>query len=171
MSRYKALQNKIVSLEKAKQLVGIWQLQNQKVVFTNGCFDILHQGHITYLAKTADVGNRLILALNTDASVKRQGKGEDRPINSQDARAKVLAALGFVDAVIFFDKDTPLDLITALQPDILTKGADYDANETDETSKKYIVGSKEVKSWNGEVVTIDLEDGFSTTNILSKIRG
>lgn len=171
MSRYKALQNKIVSLEKAKQLVGIWQLQNQKVVFTNGCFDILHQGHITYLAKTADVGNKLILALNTDVSVKRQGKGEDRPINSQDARAKVLAALGFVDAVIFFDKDTPIDLIKTLQPDILTKGADYDANETDETSKKYIVGSKEVKSWNGEVITIDLEDGFSTTNILSKIRG
>ncbi len=170
MGRYQALQNKIVSLEKAKQLVSIWQLKNYKVVFTNGCFDILHQGHVTYLAKTADTGNKLILALNTDASVKRQGKGDDRPINNQDARAKVLSALGFVDAVIFFDDDTPLDLIKVLQPDVLTKGADYDATEMDESSPKYIVGNKEIKTWNGEVKTIDLEDGFSTTNILSKIR-
>lgn len=170
MSRYQALQNKIVSLEKAKQLVTIWQLQNNKIVFTNGCFDILHQGHVTYLAKTADVGNKLILALNTDASVKRQGKGDDRPVNNQDARAKVLSALGVVDAVIFFNEDTPLDLIKTLKPNVLVKGADYDADETDETSKKYIVGSKEVKYWGGEVKTIDLEDGFSTTNILNKIR-
>ena len=139
-----------------------------KVVFTNGCFDILHKGHVTYLAKSAELGDRLIVALNTDASVREQGKGENRPINPEDARATVLAALGFVDMVVFFNDQTPLQVIEMLQPDVLVKGADYDPNETDTTSKKYIVGSDIVKKNGGEVVAIQLVDGYSTTSIIEK---
>lgn len=160
---------KIVSLKEAKQRIEIWKLSSKKVVFTNGCFDILHKGHVTYLAQTAEHGNRLILGLNTDASVKRQGKGDDRPINDEDARATVLAALSFVDLVVFFDSDTPIDLIRELEPNVLAKGADYDPDETDPNSKKYIVGSDIVKANGGEVVAIPLVDGFSTTSILNKL--
>lgn len=160
---------KIVSLKEAKQRIEIWKLSSKKVVFTNGCFDILHKGHVTYLAQTAEHGNRLILGLNTDASVKRQGKGDDRPINDEDARATVLAALSFVDLVVFFDGDTPIDLIRELEPNVLAKGADYDPDETNPNSKKYIVGSDIVKANGGEVVAIPLVDGFSTTSILNKL--
>lgn len=160
---------KIVSLKEAKQRIEIWKLSSKKVVFTNGCFDILHKGHVTYLAQTAEHGNRLILGLNTDASVKRQGKGDDRPINDEDARATVLAALSFVDLVVFFDGDTPIDLIRELEPNVLAKGADYDPDETDPNSKKYIVGSDIVKANGGEVFAIPLVDGFSTTSILNKL--
>ena len=161
---------KIVSLHKAKQQVEIWKLSSKKVVFTNGCFDILHKGHVTYLAQTAEHGNRLILGLNTDASVKRQGKGDDRPINDEHARATVLAALSFVDLIVLFDEDTPIDLIRELKPDVLAKGADYDPEETDSNSKKYIVGSDLVRANGGEVVVIPLVDGFSTTGILDKLK-
>ncbi|MDG1331516.1 MAG: D-glycero-beta-D-manno-heptose 1-phosphate adenylyltransferase [Crocinitomicaceae bacterium] len=161
---------KIATLEEAIQQIEIWKLSSQKVVFTNGCFDILHKGHVTYLAQTAERGNRLILGLNTDASVKRLGKGDDRPINNEDARATVLAALSCVDLIVFFDDDTPIDLIRELKPNVLAKGADYDPNETDSTSKKYIVGSDIVKANGGEVVAIPLVEGFSTTNILKKLK-
>ena len=168
MSRLASLENKIVSLEDAKRRMNMWHLKNDKVVFTNGCFDILHKGHVTYLAKSAELGDRLIVALNTDASVREQGKGENRPINPEDARATVLAALGFVDLVVFFNDQTPLQVIEMLQPDVLVKGADYDPNETDTTSKKYIVGSDIVKKNGGEVVAIQLVDGYSTTSIIEK---
>ncbi len=168
MSRLASLENKIVSLEDAKRRMNMWHLKNDKVVFTNGCFDILHKGHVTYLAKSAELGDRLIVALNTDASVREQGKGENRPINPEDARATVLAALGFVDMVVFFNDQTPLQVIEMLQPDVLVKGADYDPNETDTTSKKYIVGSDIVKKNGGEVVAIQLVDGYSTTSIIEK---
>jgi rfaE bifunctional protein nucleotidyltransferase chain/domain len=148
----------------------LWRLKNDKIVFTNGCFDILHTGHVTYLAKAADLGNRLVVAINTDASVKRLGKGDDRPVNSEEARAFVLSALGFIDMVILFNNDTPLELINALQPDILVKGADYDPNETDKSSKKYIVGSDVVKKYGGSVQAISLVDGFSTTGIINKLK-
>lgn len=168
MSRLASLENKIVSLEDAKRRMYMWHLKNDKVVFTNGCFDILHKGHVTYLAKSAELGDRLIVAINTDASVREQGKGENRPINPEDARATVLAALGFVDMVVFFNDQTPLQVIEMLQPDVLVKGADYDPNETDTRSKKYIVGSDIVKKNGGEVVAIQLVDGYSTTSIIEK---
>lgn len=170
MSRLSYLENKIVSIEEAKRLVRLWQMKGEKIVFTNGCFDILHKGHVTYLAKSADLGNRMVVALNTDNSVREQGKGDDRPINSEDARAIVLAGLGFVDLIIFFSEQTPINCIEELLPDVLVKGADYDPNETDSKSKKYIVGSDIVRANGGEVKVIDLVDGFSTTSILSKIK-
>jgi rfaE bifunctional protein nucleotidyltransferase chain/domain len=145
-------------------------LKEDKIVFTNGCFDILHKGHVSYLAEAASLGNRLVVALNTDASVKRQGKGDDRPVNNEDARSIVMSALGFVDMVVFFDKDTPIDLIEKLRPDILVKGADYDPEETDKTSKSYIVGSDIVIANGGEVKAIPLIEGYSTTAIISKLR-
>lgn len=168
MSRLASLENKIVSLEDAKRRVNMWHLKNDKVVFTNGCFDLLHKGHVTYLAKSAELGDRLIVAINTDASVREQGKGENRPINPEDARATVLAALGFVDMVVFFSENTPYDVIEFLQPDVLVKGADYDPNETDPHSKKYIVGSDIVKKNGGEVIAIQLVEGYSTTAIIEK---
>ncbi len=170
MSRLEYLESKIVSMEDAKRLIAMWHLKGDKVVFTNGCFDILHKGHVTYLAKAAELGKRLIVAINTDKSVKKQGKGDDRPINSEDARAIVLTALGFVDLVVFFDDQTPQSLIEFLVPDVLVKGADYDPNETDTHSKKYIVGSEIVLKNGGEVVAIQLVEGFSTTSILNKLK-
>jgi rfaE bifunctional protein nucleotidyltransferase chain/domain len=168
MSRLSSLESKIVSLEDAKRRVNMWHLKNDKVVFTNGCFDILHKGHVTYLAKSAELGDRLIVAINTDASVRELGKGDNRPINSEEARATVLAALGFVDMVVFFDDNTPLSLIEFLQPDILVKGADYDPQETNPDSKKYIVGSDFIKKNGGEVAAIQLVEGYSTTSIIEK---
>jgi len=166
--RFGFVAQKITDITNLQRTIAGWRLKGDRVVFTNGCFDILHKGHVTYLAKAASLGERLVVALNSDESVRRQGKGPNRPINPEDARAVVLASLGFVDAVVFFENDTPLDVITALQPDILVKGADYDPEETDPSSKKYIVGSKEVRSNGGEVCAIYLVDGFSTTNILKK---
>lgn len=145
-----------------------WRLKGDRVVFTNGCFDILHKGHVTYLAKAASLGERLVVALNTDDSVRRLGKDVNRPINPEEAHAMVLASLGFVDAVVLFNEDTPLETIVALEPDVLVKGADYDPDETDTTSKKYIVGSKEVRETGGMVKAIDIVAGFSTTAILAK---
>lgn len=169
-TRLEHLQQKIVDHDTALKRVKMWEMKTDKVVFTNGCFDILHTGHVSYLAEAAELGDRLIVALNTDSSVKRQGKGDDRPVNKEDARATVLAALGYVDLVVFFDNDTPIDLINYLKPSILVKGADYDPQEEDETSKKYIVGSKEVRSFGGRVEAIPLVEGFSTTGIIAKLK-
>ena len=168
--RLKYVTSKISDITTTRRTMEGWRLKGDSVVFTNGCFDILHKGHVTYLAKAASLGNRLVVALNTDDSVRRQGKDSNRPINPEDARSMVLASLGFVDAIVFFDEDTPLNVINALEPDVLVKGADYDPNETDPNSKKYIVGSKEVRSNGGEVHAIDLVDGFSTTSIIEKSR-
>lgn len=138
----------------------IWQEDQNLIVFSNGCFDILHQGHVAYLAKAAQLGHKLVIGLNTDASVRRL-KGENRPINNQEARALLLAALSFVDMVIFFDEDTPYNLIKAIQPDVLVKGADYNPTE--------VVGYDIVKAKGGTVKTIELEEGFSTTNTIEAI--
>ena len=170
MSKIDFLRSRIVSLEEAQRKIGIWRIKDETIVFTNGCFDILHKGHVTYLAKAADLGNRLIVGVNSDPSVKRQGKGDERPINPEDARQTLLAALTFVDLVVLFDGDTPEELIHFLVPDILVKGADYDPNETDKNSKKYIVGSELVLAHGGKVSVIDLEEGFSTTGIVKKLR-
>lgn len=138
-----------------------WKTSNKKIVFTNGCFDILHQGHVVYLAKAAALGSKLIVGLNTDSSVRRL-KGAERPLNEEQERALLLAALEFVDLVIFFEEDTPYELIKAIQPDILVKGADYKAEN--------IVGYDIVTKSGGSVETIVLEEGFSTTNVIEKIR-
>lgn len=170
MARIQYIQNKLATTTEAVQRIAKWKLQNDKIVFTNGCFDILHKGHVTYLSKAADLGNKLVVAINTDASVKRLGKGDDRPVNPEEARAFVLSALGFIDMVVLFDNDTPLELIQELKPDVLVKGADYDPNETDSSSKKYIVGSVLVRSYGGSVEAISLVDGFSTTGIIQKLK-
>lgn len=136
------------------------QWKDQKVVFTNGCFDILHLGHVDYLEKAASKGDKLIVALNTDASVS-QLKGPTRPVNNQEARARIIAALSFVDAVVYFSEDTPLTLIKQLKPDVLVKGSDYKISN--------IVGVDVVMGNGGKVETIELVEGYSTTNIINKI--
>lgn len=161
ISYQQILQHKILLREAATKRANIWRMFNQKIVFTNGCFDILHQGHVDYLCKAKDLGNKLIVGLNTDASVKRQNKSPERPVNNEQSRALVLAALGIVDTIVLFDEDTPYDLIKAIQPDVLVKGADYKAEE--------IVGYDIVKAHGGEVVTIELTEGFSTTALINKI--
>ncbi len=157
----KILINKISTVALLKTQVQNWQSKEQKVVFTNGVFDLLHIGHITYLAKAAELGEKLIIGLNSDNSVRRI-KGKSRPINDQNSRAAILAALFFVDAIVIFEEDTPLNLISTLLPDILVKGADY--------SVENIVGSKEVLANGGEVKTIDFVQGYSSTSIIEKIR-
>jgi rfaE bifunctional protein nucleotidyltransferase chain/domain len=171
MSEFEQILHKIQSVSAMAKQIEKWKMAQERVVFTNGCFDILHKGHITYLAKAADFGSKLIVGLNTDASVKRLGKGEDRPINSEDARALLIAALSFVDGVVVFDGDTPIELIQQLQPDVLVKGADYDPNVTDQSDKRYIVGREEVLLHGGIVRTIDLVDGFSSTAIIQRMKG
>ena len=168
MARLAYIQDKIVSIEEAQKRIAIYKLKNEALVFTNGCFDVLHLGHVRYLAAAADLGKRLIVAINTDDSVRRLGKAANRPINPNDARATLIAALGFVDLVVFFNEDTPLEIITALNPDVLVKGADYDKNELDPSQKSYIVGSDIVRKNGGLVETIDLVEGYSTTEILKK---
>lgn len=170
MGKFEQIKHKVSSLEEMVQRVQEWKLAGEKVVFTNGCFDILHEGHVTYLAKAADFGSKLIIAINTDASVKRQGKGEERPINPESSRALILASLEFVDGVVFFDEDTPVSVIELLKPSVLVKGADYDANEQDSSSKKYIVGRDVMLANGGEVKTVALVEGFSTTNIVKKLK-
>lgn len=157
----KTLLDKICDLSSMKTRVSGWKKDGKKVVFTNGVFDLLHIGHITYLAKSSELGDKLIIGLNSDNSVKRI-KGNDRPVNDQNSRAALLAALFFVDGIVLFEEDTPLNLITALMPDILVKGADY--------AIENIVGGKEVMANGGEVKTIDLVEGYSSTSIINKIR-
>ena len=132
------------------------------LVFTNGCFDILHRGHVTFLAQARALGASLVVALNTDASVRRLGKGQDRPINRLEDRAAVVAALGCVDLVTWFDADTPLELITALRPDVLVKGGDW--------PEARIVGAAEVRAWGGRIVSIPFRHDRSTTAVIERIR-
>jgi D-beta-D-heptose 7-phosphate kinase/D-beta-D-heptose 1-phosphate adenosyltransferase len=137
-----------------------WQSAGDTVVFTNGCFDILHTGHLTYLEAARNMGDRLVIGLNTDRSV-REIKGPERPIVPEDERALLIAGLECVDAVVLFDEPDPLALITAIKPNMLVKGADWDVEK--------IVGYKEVLSWGGTVQNIPLVEGRSTTNIIDKI--
>lgn len=164
------LQNKILLPKEVDQTISKLKSNGQSIVFTNGCFDILHKGHVEYLAEAANLGDVLIVGINTNESVKRLGKGDARPVNDLDARATVLAALGFVGFVTSFNDDTPLDLITQIRPDFLVKGADYDPNETNPTTKTYVVGREIVLKNGGEVKVIDLRPGFSTTNIINKLQ-
>jgi D-glycero-beta-D-manno-heptose 1-phosphate adenylyltransferase len=169
-TRQDNLMNKIVSLEEAIRRMSIWKNAGLKVTFTNGVFDILHKGHVTYLTQAADIANRLVVGINSDASVKRLGKGEDRPVNDQDARAMVTAALSAVDLVVIFDENTPYELIKSLQPDYVAKGSDYSAEQRDNTAKDYIVGADLMDAKGGKVIAIPLVEGFSTTSIIEKIK-
>lgn len=157
----KTLLDKICDLPAMKDRIAQWKQEGRKVVFTNGVFDLLHIGHITYMAKASELGDKLIIGLNSDSSVKRI-KGDDRPVNDQNSRAALLAALFFVDGIVLFEEDTPLNLISALLPDILVKGADY--------AIENIVGAKEVLANGGEVKTINFVEGYSSTSIINKIR-
>lgn len=168
--RFENLQHKILNWDDALRLRNVWALKGESVAFTNGCFDILHLGHVSYLAQAADTAKHLIVAINTDASVRALNKAPNRPIHKEAARAIVLAALGFVDAVVFFEEDTPLQIIETLRPDILLKGADYNAAQNDPAAKDYIVGSDVVKSYGGAVLTIPFVEGYSTTGILAKAK-
>ena len=168
MGRLDYINEKIVSVEEAKRRISMWHMKNDVVCFTNGCFDILHLGHITYLAKAASLGKRLIVAINSDDSVRLLNKAPNRPINNEHARMMVVAALGFVDLVVVFNEQTPLEIIKELLPDVLIKGADYDAEETDKNHPKYIIGSDIVKANGGKVETISFVEGYSTTSILAK---
>lgn len=153
---------KIASLAEAIEIRKNWKTTGDKVVFTNGCFDILHLGHIDYLEKSSEFGTKMIVAVNSDASVRTLEKGVERPINSEYARARLIAALGFVSLVIIFGESTPLELIQVLNPDVLVKGDDY----TIET----IIGAKEVLAAGGEVKTIALVPDYSTTKIIQKLK-
>lgn len=154
------LHDKIVNLPKAAAIRAQWEKAAEKVVFTNGCFDILHPGHVLYLTEARKMGDHLILGLNTDASVQRL-KGPNRPIQSENDRAIVAAGLWAIDLVVFFDEDTPINLIKTLMPDVLVKGGDY----TFDT----IAGAPEVVAAGGEVRTIDFVAGKSTTRIIAKM--
>lgn len=157
----KQTKNKIVEIEGARSQILQWKDAGDEVVFTNGCFDILHLGHVDYLEKARQLGSRLVVGLNTDKSVKKL-KGEGRPVNDENARARVMASLAFVDLVVHFGEDTPKELIAELIPDVLVKGKDYEVSN--------IVGADVVLEHGGKVETIDMVDGFSTTNIIDKIK-
>ncbi len=168
MNRLAYVEAKVITLHQAAQMAELHRLKNQKIVFTNGCFDLLHLGHITYLAQAASLGDKLFIALNDDASVRKLEKGENRPVNPEVARAMVLASLGFVDHVVVFSEDTPLNTILAIKPDLIVKGGDYNAEASDPRDTRYIVGKNEVESWGGKAQTIPLVDGYSTTGLLAK---
>jgi rfaE bifunctional protein nucleotidyltransferase chain/domain len=170
MSNLSKIASKLIDQNTIVELANELKAKGNKIVFTNGCFDILHKGHVEYLAQTADLGDVLILGLNSDNSVKRQGKGEDRPINKISARQTVLASLFFIDYIVEFDDNTPYDLINLIKPSILVKGGDYNPCQTDKTQKDYIVGKDIVEANNGKVEVINLVDGFSTTGLIQKMK-
>lgn len=160
MTQTEAIENKILSDENLEKRMEDWRSRGLKTVFTNGCFDLLHLGHVDYLAKAKDVGDRLIIGVNTDASVRRL-KGRNRPLQDENSRLRILASLQMVDAVILFDEDTPYNLISRVQPDILVKGADYKVED--------IVGYDIVMQRGGKVMTLEYLAGYSTTSIEQRI--
>lgn len=161
MEALELIKTKIYDWSSIKTKLGIWKLDNKKIVFTNGCFDILHLGHITYLSKAKDLGDILIVGINSDNSPYWQTKGSNRPINNKNTRAMILGSLFFVDAILFFSEETPLELIKIVNPDVLVKGKDYKEED--------IVGYDIVKENGGEIKTIDIVEGFSTTDIIGKL--
>lgn len=160
MQSLKRIQKKIIPFCELCNWVENVRPNIEKLVFTNGCFDIIHAGHVKYLAQAADLGTEFIVFLNTDNSVKRL-KGDSRPVQDQDTRALIMAAFDFVDYVCFFDEETPLNVIRKVHPDVLVKGGDYKIEE--------IVGFDEVVKAGGIVKTIDFVDGFSTSSILNRL--
>ena len=161
MKHLEKIYDKILDDKSLDKKLNLWREEGKSIVFSKGCFDIFHRGHVEYLSKAADLGDKLIIGLNTDDSVKRL-KGPSRPVNDEKARAILLAALEFVDAVVFFEEDTPYNLIRRIQPDVLVKGKDYKVED--------IVGYEIVTAKGGKVETIELVDGFSTTKTIEKMR-
>ena len=161
MTPLELVHDKLLSLTDLSRRRCGWRVVSQPTVFTNGVFDLIHPGHLTYLAQAAGLGKRLVVGVNTDASVKRL-KGNSRPVMPLEARMQLLASLFFVDGVIAFDEDTPIALIEALRPDVLVKGGDY----TEET----IVGAPEVRSWGGRVEVLPFVGDFSTTEIIQGVK-
>lgn len=161
MKKPEVIPSKIYTRENLIKQVARWRFLGKTISFTNGCFDILHSGHIASLSEAAREGDILIVGLNTDASTKRL-KGNERPVNNENSRALLLASLSIVDAVTLFDEDTPLELITALMPDVIVKGGDYTFDQ--------MIGAKEVIANGGRVVINPIVEGFSTTGIIEKIR-
>ena len=162
MNKREIIDSRVLDLKILKQLLAIWALKSKKVVFTNGVFDLLHLGHIDYLSKAKDLGDVLIIGVNTDESAKRLGKGKNRPITDEVSRSTIIASLNFVDAVVLFNEDTPYELIKTVQPDVLVKGADYKPEE--------IVGYDVVTAKGGKIETIEFLPGYSTTLIEKKIK-
>ncbi len=154
------IKRKVIDLNQLQHALYRWRFLSKRIVFTNGCFDILHLGHVDYLSKASDLGDILIVGVNSDASTSRL-KGPQRPINNEEQRSILLAAMHFIDAVIVFDDPTPLELIKMVRPDVLVKGSDYNLSN--------IVGADVVQSYNGQVKTIDFLPGYSTTLIEEKI--
>lgn len=159
MNSYEEITGKIISIKEAGEIFTDAFREENRIVFTNGCFDLLHRGHVYYLSKARDMGSVLVIGLNSDASVSAL-KGPGRPVNDQQARAEVLGALSVVDYIIIFHGQTPLDLIISIKPDILVKGGDYKEDN--------IVGAPEVISWGGRVVTVPLLEGYSTSSIIRR---
>ena len=159
MLRYEDIIKKILPFDQVESLFSDSFRAQHKLVFTNGCFDVLHRGHIYYLSRARELGDLLILGLNSDESVTRL-KGPGRPVNKQQARAEVLGGLAFVDYIVIFPEDTPLNLINALRPHVLIKGGDYKVDE--------IVGTQQVRSWGGIVKTIPLLEGYSSSSIIDR---
>lgn len=163
MSHFERLKAKLVTKETALDIIQKAKAAKKEIIFTNGCFDILHVGHVSYLSQARDLGDFLVLGLNTDESVKLLNKAPNRPVNSEQARATVLAALESVDLIVLFNEETPLQLIEFLLPTILVKGNDYDV--------KNIVGYDAVIKSGGKVLTLPFVEGFSTTKTIEKMRG
>ncbi len=161
MKNLEIINKKILSNEELASWLSIWRFFDKKIVWTNGCFDLLHLGHIDYLSKAKDQGDILIVGINTDESVRRIKK-DGRPITDETSRSTIIAALQFVNAVVLFNDDTPYEMIKIIKPDVLVKGSDYKA--------EYIVGYDVVQAKGGKVVTIDFLEGYSTTAIEDKIR-
>ncbi len=161
MKSVSSIPDKIFTINELNHQLNRWRLINKKIVFTNGVFDILHEGHIASLSEAALYGHVLIVGINSDASVKRL-KGESRPVNNEGSRILLMASLVMVDAVILFEEDTPLNLISFILPDVLVKGGDYTIDE--------IVGAKEVLANGGEVKIVPILEGFSTTGIIEKMK-
>jgi len=155
------MQTRIVTGDHLQALLTYWRLKDQKIVFTNGCFDLLHRGHVEYLAKAASLGDLLFVGINSDQSVRKL-KGDERPVQDEYSRVLMTASMRFVTAVMLFDEDTPYRLIERIQPDVLVKGGDY--------QEKDIVGADVVRKKGGEVVSVDFTDGFSSSKIIEKIR-
>ena len=162
MTNLEIIKQKIVSLEQLKRNIAVWRMKDMKIVFTNGCFDILHHGHIDYLSKASDLGDVLIIGVNSASSVKKLEKGAIRPIQNENDRALILSSLQFVEAITIFNEDTPLELIKAIQPDVLVKGGDWKPEQ--------IAGADVVKAKGGEVVIIPFVDGYSTTDLEKRIK-
>ena len=161
MNQISHLRSKILSFSTLGNQLKKWRKANEKIVFTNGCFDLLHLGHVDYLAKARDLGSRLVVGLNSDASIRRL-KGSSRPIKDEQSRVALLAGMAYIDAVVLFDEVSPIKLISIIKPDFLVKGGDYEV--------KNIVGHEIVLSNNGKVCTIDFVDGYSSSALIEKVK-